>query len=156
VALPLGALLVILVPLGDLVLVALGLALIVGRNPFMRLQAIAPPRLAGPLRQAFVYGVVLGPVALPCAGAFLVALLATALDPLDAGVRLATFVAFGVGFGAPLLALSFLSSTRSQAIARQVARHHRVLDVVGGLVLVVIGLVDLSGAWSAARPVLGV
>jgi cytochrome c-type biogenesis protein len=142
-AISLGSVLEILIPLADVVLVALGLALLVGRNPFMRLPGVAAPRVTNRLGQAYVYGLLLGPIALPCSGAFLVALLATALDPVEVGVRLGTFVAYGIGFGAPLVILSLVSAARGQALARLIARHHRTLDVVGGLVLVTLGIVEL-------------
>ena len=149
VAAPLGSVLAVLVPIADVILIGLGVALLLGRNPFATLPGIAVPQARGPYRQAFVYGLVLGPLALPCAGPFLVALLAIALDPADVALRLATFVAFGLGMGLPLAALSFASFARGQALARGIAAHHAVIDRVAGLALIAIGALDLAG-WRPA------
>ena len=52
-----------------------------------------------PYGQAYVYGLMLGPIALPCAGPFLAALLALSVGLGDAVLRLGTFVVFGLGLG---------------------------------------------------------
>jgi cytochrome c-type biogenesis protein len=142
-ALPLGEVLPVAVPIADVVVIALGLGLVLGRNPFGRLPGMTVPRGGGPVRQAYVYGLVLAPLALPCAGAFLVALLAIATGPLELGLRLATFLAYGLGFGLPLVVLSFASALRGLALARAIAFHHRAVDRIAGVVLVVIGARDL-------------
>ncbi|MCU0479465.1 MAG: hypothetical protein MUE92_12125 [Chloroflexi bacterium] len=43
--------------------------------------------MTNPFAQAYVDGLLLGPLALPCAGAFLVAILATSLGAADASQR---------------------------------------------------------------------
>jgi len=40
---------------------------------------------------------------LPCAGAFLIVIFATSLGVADAATRLLSFVAYGFGFGLPIL-----------------------------------------------------
>ena len=90
----------------------------VGINPFLRVRAIAIPGARGPLAQAFVYGMFLGPVALPCAGPFLVALLAISVSAAETVGALATFFVFGLGFGLPLMLLSLLAATRQASVVR--------------------------------------
>jgi len=142
-AAPMSRLLAVLVPAADLVLIVLGVLLLVGRNPFARLSTIRLPATRSPFAQAYVYGLVLGPLALPCAGAYLVALLAISIDPLDAAPRVLRFIAFGLGFGLPLVLLSVVAAARGQAIVRSIGRHHAAIERIGGAALLVIGVADL-------------
>lgn len=136
-AVPLSGLLGLLVPLTTVVLVALGLVLLAGRNPFARLASVRVPVVRHPGAQAYVYGVMLGPVAIPCSGPFLVALLAISVGVADAGARIGTFVVFGLGFGLPLIILSLVGAARGQAFARWVAARHDILLRVAGALLIV-------------------
>jgi len=147
VALPFGDVLTWLVPLADGLVIALGVGLLVGWNAFARLPGLRLPAGGSPFRQAYLYGLLLGPLALPCAGAFLVALLAISTDLVDASLRLATFVAFGLGLGLPLVALSFASAAGRQALVRSIVTHTLAIDRAAGLVLIVVGAADLVSSW---------
>lgn len=147
VALPLGSMLSWLVPIADGLVVALGIGLLVGWNPFARLPGFRVPVAGNPLRQAYLYGLLLGPLALPCSGAFLVALLAISTDLVDASLRLATFVAFGLGFGLPLVGLSIASAAGRQALVRAIVAHQVAIDRIAGLVLIGVGASDLASTW---------
>jgi cytochrome c-type biogenesis protein len=57
------------------------------------------------------------------------------------------FVWFGLGFGLPLLILSFLAGGMQRQITQMLARHARIINLIGGLMLVGIGLYDLSLNW---------
>lgn len=144
VAVPLGAVLGYLVPLVDGLLIVLGMLLLLGRNPFERLPGARVPIVADPYRQAYLYGVMLGPLALPCAGAFALSLIAYSVGLAEVAPRILTFLAFGLGFGLPLVLLSLLAGARRQEVVRFVTRHHRPIEIVGGLVLIAVGLVDLA------------
>ncbi len=74
------------------------------------------PVVANPFRQAYVYGLMLGPIALPCAGPFLVSLLGISLGVADAVGKVGTFLVFGLGFGLPLVILSLVAGVRSREI----------------------------------------
>ncbi|MEX1171435.1 MAG: cytochrome c biogenesis protein CcdA, partial [Chloroflexota bacterium] len=143
VAVPIGSLLGYLIPLVDALLITLGLLLLAGRNPFERLPGASVPIVADPYRQAYLYGLMLGPLALPCAGAFALSLIAYSVGLAETLPRIATFIAFGLGFGAPLVVLSLLAGARRQAIVSAVTRHHRVIEIVGGIVLIGVGVGDL-------------
>jgi len=152
VAVPLGSVLEALVPVVNVILIALGVGLLADRNPLARLSTMRIPVAGSPFAQAFVYGFVLGPVALPCAGAFLVALFAIALDPLDTAVRVMMFIAFGLGFGLPLVLLSLVAMARGRTIAALIVRHRRSIDLVAGVVLVALGAWGLLDAWRSVAP----
>jgi cytochrome c-type biogenesis protein len=151
VALPLGPVLTLLVPIADGVVVALGVGLLLGWNAFARVPGLRVPVTGNPFRQAYLYGVLLGPLALPCSGAFLVALLAISTDIVDAGLRLLTFLAFGLGFGLPLVGLSIASAAGRQALVRSIVSHQVAIDRVAGLVLIVVGAAGLVSAWPGER-----
>lgn len=155
VSVPVGRVASYLVPIVDGLLLLLGVLLIAGHNPFNRLPGLRVPLVRNPYGQAYVYGVMLGPIALPCAGPFLAALLAVSVGLGDAVLRLGTFVVFGLGFGLPLVVLSLLAGTRQRTIVRWVTAHHRPIEVVSGVVLIAVALWDLRENWDGILFTLG-
>ena len=143
VAVPIGIVLGYLVPLVDGLLILLGVLLLAGRNPFERLPGTTVPIVANPFGQAYLYGLMLGPLALPCAGAFALSLIAYSVGLAETLPRILTFIAYGLGFGLPLVLLSLLAGARREQIVRYVTRRHRVIEIVGGVLLVAVGLGDL-------------
>ena len=137
VSISLGSLLVYLVPLTTVVLVVLGVLMLAGRNPFARFTLVGMPIVRRPLAQAYVYGLLFGPVALPCSGPFVVALLAISIGAADTAARLATFVAFGVGLGLPLIGLSLVGAVRGRALAGWLSANSGWLTRVAGALLIV-------------------
>ncbi len=148
-AVSIGSVLAILVPLVDGLLILLGVLMLAGRNPFERLPGVEVPIVANPYGQAFLYGVMLGPLALPCAGVFALSVIAYSIGVAETLPRIATFIAFGLGFGLPLVLLSLLAGTRRESIVRLVSRHHRAIEIAGGTLLVVVGLWDLATSWDS-------
>lgn len=138
-----GQALSVVIPLADLLIIGLGVLLLVNRNPFKSLPQIRVPLLRNPFVNAFIYGLLYGPIALPCSGPLVVGIFAISLTAGEAAGRLSTFLWFGLGFGLPLLALSLLSGAAQRWIARLFARHARAINWVGGLLLVGIGVYDL-------------
>jgi cytochrome c biogenesis protein CcdA len=145
-AVPFGDILRWSIPISAVVLVALGIALLAGRNPFSRLAGVQVPVVRNPLGQAYAYGLLVGPVALPCAGPFLVALLAISIGLADGLTRVGSFVVYGFGFGLPLVALAAIGATRGQAISRLVTRHHVAISRVAGALLIATAAYELY--WS--------
>ncbi len=135
----------IVTPLADAVVIALGLALLAGRDPFTKLPMFGPGRLGGGMvRSAYAYGLLYGPIALPCAAPLLVALFGLSLS-FDSFVgALAFFLAFGLGFGLPLPVISLLAYSRQLSLVRLFARHRAIVSRVAGVVLVAVGAIDLA------------
>jgi cytochrome c-type biogenesis protein len=148
---PVGQLGVYLVPVIDGFLIVLGLLLIAGRNPFERLPGMRVPLIGNPYGQAYLYGVLLGPLALPCAGPFLVALLALSVGFGDALARLGTFIVFGLGFGLPLVVLSLLAGARQRSVVSLVVAHHRAIELAAGVLLILVAVYDLRENWENLR-----
>jgi cytochrome c biogenesis protein CcdA len=156
VAVPIGAVLAYLIPLTDALLIGLGVLLLAGRNPFARLSSVRVPLVANPFGRAYLYGLLLGPLALPCAGAFALALIAYSVGLVDAAQKVVVFLVYGSGFGLPLVALSVLAGARQQQIVRFVTRHHRSIDVVAGCLLIAVGVGDFLLNLDDIRRTLGV
>ena len=150
-AIPIGAVLVYLVPAVDILLVVLGLLLLAGRNPFERLPGTQVPIVANPFGQAYLYGLMLGPLALPCAGAFALSLIAYSVGLTETLPRIVTFLVYGLGFGLPLVLLSLLAGARREQVVRFVTRHHRPIEIVGGILLIGVGVGDLVLNWDNIR-----
>jgi cytochrome c-type biogenesis protein len=154
-AVPVGDVLTVLVPLVDGLLIGLGILLIAGRNPFNRLPGMAVPIVRDPYAQAYLYGLLFGPLALPCAGAFLVAIFAISADAVDATARVGTFLIYGLGFGLPLLILSLLAGTRQRQVVGFVTRNHTAIERAAGVLLIGIGAWDFAQNWDSIAFTLG-
>jgi cytochrome c-type biogenesis protein len=145
-AAPLGDFNRLVLPIADGLLIALGVLLLAGINPFARLPQPSPNALGGhgPTVGAFLYGLLFAPIAVPCSGPFLVGIFAFSLTIGDAVGRLGFFVSFGVGFGLPLFVLGSLGQVRGTQLARAMSRHERPIQLVLGAALLAVGVWDLS------------
>lgn len=143
---PLGDFNRVVLPIADGLLIALGLLLVVGINPFARLPQPSAGSLggAGPAAGALLYGVAFAPIAVPCSGPFLVAIFAFSLTIGDVLSQLAFFAAFGIGFGLPLFVLGAIGQARGRALARTLVSYERPIQIVVGVALVAVGAWDLS------------
>ncbi len=143
----LGRALSIIIPLADFIIITFGVMLLFNINPFKRLPQIQSPVLANPYVNAFLYGLLYGPIALPCSGPLVVGIFAFSLTAGEALSKLAIFLWFGLGFGIPLLALSLLSGAAQRWITRFFAHHARAVNLVGGMILLGVGIYDLVQNW---------
>lgn len=139
--------LTVVVPLADLILIVLGVLLIFNRNPFKKLPQIQIPVVSHPYANAFLYGLLYGPIALPCSGPLVVSIFAISLQSGGFLARLGTFLLFGIGFGLPLFLLSFLGGALQKPITRFFARNARWVNLVSGLLILGLGVYDLYVNW---------
>lgn len=151
-----GSALSIVVPLADLILIVLGVLLIADRNPFKSIPQIQVPAFKHPFANAFIYGLLYGPIALPCSGPLVVSIFAISLQSSAFLDRLGTFLWFGLGFGLPLLVLSFLGGALARPITRFFARHSRWVNLVSGLIILGLGVYDLFINWDFITTALGI
>lgn len=143
-----GRALSFVIPLADLIIILFGILLLMNINPFKSLPQVRVPVLSHPFVNAFIYGLLYGPIALPCSGPLVVSIFALSLTVVEAFSKLNIFFWFGMGFGIPLLLLSFLSGAAQRWITRQFALRARLINVVSGLLLLGVGIYDLSINWS--------
>ena len=138
----------ILQPLGVVMMFLMGLLLLLNVNPFARLPFLsAPTTVTGPHTRAFLYGLLFGPMIMPCAGPLVISIFTLSLGVLGFLEQLLFFLIFGLGFGLPLLALSFLPKDRSERMLRQFAQHSRIVGILSGLALIVFGIWNLRASW---------
>lgn len=154
-SLSVGQALTAIIPLADFLIIALGVMLWLDRNPFKSLPQLQLPVLSHPYVNAFTYGLLYGPIALPCSGPLVVGIFALSLTVAEAFSQLAIFLWFGVGFGLPLLVLSLLSGVAQRWITRQFALHARLINIIGGTLLVGLGLYDFWINWEIIHLFLG-
>jgi len=150
-AIPVGKVLIYLVPLANILILLLGILLLLDHNPFKALPQIQVPVLRHPYGNAFAYGLLYGPIALPCSGPMVVAIFALSFTAAEAFSQLWTFLWFGLGLGLPLLVLSFLSAALQRQLTVLLARHSRSTNLVGGLLLVGVALFDLAKNWELLK-----
>jgi cytochrome c-type biogenesis protein len=98
-----------------------------------------------------VYGLLYGPIALPCSGPLVVGIFALSLTASQALSQFTVFFWFGMGFGIPLLMLSFLSGAAQRWVTRQFAIHARLINTIGGLLLISVGVYDFVSNWNLIR-----
>jgi cytochrome c-type biogenesis protein len=139
-AVPTGSMLAYLIPLADALILLLGVLLLLDRNPFKTLPQIQVPVLQHPYLNAYAYGLLYGPIALPCSGPLVVGIFAFSFTASEALSKLWVFLWFGLGFGLPLLVLSLLSGALQRQLTSLFARHSRVVNLVGGLLLIAVAI----------------
>jgi cytochrome c-type biogenesis protein len=154
-AVSVGRALLVIIPAADLLLVALGVLLLLNRNPFKALPQMQAPLLKHRFVNAYAYGLLYGPIALPCSGPLVVGIFALSLTAAEAVSKLNVFLWFGLGFGLPLLALSLASGAAQRTITRWFAQHARLVNGAGGLLLIGIGLFDFWANWEMIRLIAG-
>jgi len=142
-----GRALSVIIPIADAIIILLGVLLLLNINPFKTLPQIQIPVLSNPFVNAFMYGLLYGPIALPCSGPLVVSIFALSFTVGEALSKLNIFFWFGMGFGLPLLALSFFSGAAQRWITRQFAMRARLINLVSGILLVGVGIYDLTVNW---------
>lgn len=142
-----GQALSVIIPWVDAFLILLGILLLMDKNPFKALPQVRVPVLKKPYLNAFIYGLLYGPIALPCSGPLVVGIFALSLTAGEALSKLMFFLWFGLGFGLPLLILSLLSGVLQRDITRWFARKARLVNIIGGVFMIGIGLYDFWMNW---------
>ena len=150
-AVPISKTMAIVLPLADLVILLLGVLLLLNRNPFKMIPQIRVPVLRNPFLNAYTYGLLYGPIALPCSAPLVVGIFALSLTAAEAFSKFWVFLWFGLGFGMPLFILSLLSGALQRQLTTLFARHSRLVNIVGGLLLVSVAVYDLAQNWMLLR-----
>jgi cytochrome c-type biogenesis protein len=150
-AVSIGRILVYVIPLADTLILSLGVLLLLGRNPFKIIPQIRIPVLRHPFLNAYIYGLLYGPLTLPCSGPLVVSIFALSVTVGEAFRTLWVFLWFGVGFGTPLFILSLLSGALQHRSTFLLARDSRLINAVGGLLLMGIAIYDIARNWELLR-----
>lgn len=136
-----GGLLVWLLPVIYGAVIVLGALMLFGINPFARVTGVRTPVLRNPRVSAYLYGVLLGPMTLPCTGPVVVsAFLLGAGSASALTSSLLYFFAFGLGFGWPLVLLPLAALPLQRRGVGWLTRNHTLLTRVSGVLLLGIGV----------------
>jgi cytochrome c-type biogenesis protein len=126
------------------IVIVLGLIMLSGRNPFNRLQTVQTPILRNPYIGAYVYGLLLGPMTLPCAGPIILSAFLLGTDSAaDLADGLLYFFFFGLGFGWPLVLLPFLAVSFQKRLIGWTTRNYKLLTRASGTLLILIGFAGI-------------
>ena len=135
---------------GGVLVIVMGLALLgVVRGPFTAEHRVfrALPTVGGPLRP-FVVGVVFGAAWTPCVGPLLGAALTVAAASGQALRGTLLLVAYALGIGVPFM-LASLGLASSGAARQRLRRMGPFIERAGGVLLVVLGVLLVTGAYGA-------
>jgi cytochrome c biogenesis protein CcdA len=136
-----GAILPVLLPVLYGAVILLGALMLTGRNPFRGLSNAQAPMVRNPFLGAYVYGLLLGPMTLPCAGPIVLSAFLLGAGSLEALTgSLLYFLAFGIGFGWPLVVLPLVAQPFQRNFTGWTTRNYGLLTATSGALLVAIGL----------------
>ena len=129
-------------------MIVLGLAMAgVLRIPWLyRERRFALHRLPTGPKAAFGVGMAFAAGWTPCIGPVLATILATAAATRTAAWGALLLALFSVGLGLPFIGLA-LGLNRARGSLAWLRRHGRAIEVVGGLLLVGVGVLFVTGAW---------
>ncbi len=130
-------------PVAFAVLVILGLLMLTGKDIGRFFPKPKTRIMKNPYYSAFVFGFMYGPVVIPCNAPLVFAVFAYSVGVAGFIGKFLPFVAFGLGLGAPLVALSFMSAVKGAWLIKNFVEHRKVINRVAGMVLVVLGLYEL-------------
>lgn len=111
-----------------------------------RERRFALHRLSSGPRAAFGVGMAFAAGWTPCIGPVLATILATAAATGTAWWGALLLVLYSLGLGVPFVGLA-LGLNRARGSLGWLRRHGRAVEVVGGLLLVGVGVLFISGAW---------
>jgi cytochrome c-type biogenesis protein len=141
-----------LLPVTYGLVILLGLALVLGRNPFTRLSTAHSPVLANPYASAFVYGGLLAPMTLPCTGPVVVSAFVLGVGSASTlGLSVLYFLIFGLGFGWPLVMLPLVASPLQRRLTRWFSGNSLMIGRLAGAMMVAIAA---FGLWVEVVPTL--
>jgi cytochrome c-type biogenesis protein len=145
-----GSVLPVILPILYGAVILLGILMLLDRSPFRTMATLQAPVLNNPYLTAYVYGLMLGPMTLPCTGPLITsAFLLGAGDAAQLADGLAYFLAFGLGFGWPLVLLPFVAMSLQRHFTGWLTRNHSILTRASGVLLVLIGV---FGIWVEVLP----
>ena len=129
-------------------MIVLGLAMAgVLRIPWLyRERRFALHRLPTGPKAAFGVGMAFAAGWTPCIGPVLATILATAAATRTAAWGALLLALFSVGLGLPFIGLA-LGLNRARGSLAWLRRHGRAIEVLGGLLLVGVGVLFVTGAW---------
>lgn len=134
--------------IGGVVTIVMGLVF-VGFIPALQREARFTPRQISTLGGAPLLGAVFALGWTPCLGPTLTGVIAvaSATDGSNVARGVALVIAYCLGLGIPFVLLAFGSARAVQGLA-WLRRHIRTIQIVGGVLLILVGAALVTGLWS--------
>jgi cytochrome c-type biogenesis protein len=139
-----GDVLPILLPIIYGAVLLMGILMLLGFNPFARIASIQTPILRNRFLTAYLYGLLLGPMTLPCTGPLITSAFLLGTDNFVVlADGLLYFLFFGLGFGWVLVVLPFLAGAVQRQFTRWVTDHYKLLTRFSGVILIFIAILGI-------------
>lgn len=134
--------------IGGVITILMGLVF-VGFIPLLQREARFTPRQISTIGGAPLLGAVFALGWTPCLGPTLAGVIAVASATDGANVfrGVALVIAYCLGLGIPFVLLAFGSARAVQGLA-WLRRHTRAIQIFGGVLLLVVGVALVTGAWN--------
>ncbi len=134
-----------ILPIAYGLVIVLGVLMVIDRNPLARLGTGDVPLVRSPAGSAFLYGVAIGPMTLPCTGpVILSAFVIGGISGTGAfAEQIAYFLAFGLGFGWPLVLLPLLAGPVQRRFSKFLTSNHRQIMIASGVLLIGVATIGL-------------
>lgn len=130
----------IILPLVYAIVIIFGVLMLTGRNPFAAMQTTQAPMLKNPYITAYLYGLLFGPMTLPCTGPIILSAFSVGSGLGDVANGLLYFFFFGLGFGWPLVVLPLFALPLQRRVVGWLSRNHDALTRASGTLLVAVGV----------------
>ncbi len=111
-------------------------------------RLIQPEAIAGGPRRSFVLGMVFALGWTPCVGPILATILTKAAADASLTEGMALLVLYSAGLGIPFVALAVWFE-RSKPLRQWVSRKSRLIQRIGGITMILIGVAYTTGFWEA-------
>ena len=138
----------VLMRAGGVVTILMGLVFI-GAVPLLQRDTRVAPRKWTTIFGAPLLGGVFALGWTPCLGPTLAAIISVSVGTEGVGAArgVALVVAYCLGLGLPFLLLA-LGSARAVAGVDFLRRHSRTIQLIGGILMIIVGLLLVTGAWN--------
>lgn len=103
-------------------------------------KARTPRGIKNPWINSFSFGFFFGAIVVPCNPAFIAVLFTRTISTIGFIENLLSFVFFGLGMGAPLLAFSLVSTARSAKVIAFLTDNRRIINLLAGSFMLIISL----------------
>lgn len=135
-----NSILPLLLPIIYILVILMGILMLFGKNPFARLSQPQVPVLNNPYIGAYVYGLLLGPMTLPCTGPIITTAFLLSSTTGDLVGELAYFLFFGLGFGWPLVFLPLVATAFQRKFTKWMTQNYKLMTRFSGVLLIIIGI----------------